>query len=316
MADKANERPIIIKKIKKGGGGHHGGAWKVAYADFVTAMMAFFLLLWLLSSTSKAQKEGLAEYFTFAQVSQSTSGGNGMLAGASLSSGQGIGEGSPSVTFQLAAPEPPTADADSDSRPTGPPSSDSDFAEVAQDQTTDTVTDETINRAIADRERRIFEETEKELKQAISEIKELSELSGQLIIDHTSDGMRIQLVDQLGRAMFKPGTADPYPRTRAMFREITRVINKLPNRIAVSGHTDSQPFQGRDGFGNWELSSERAAASRRILQQSGVSQGRFFSVVGKADTDPLFPDDPGNAANRRISITLMREAPVFAPAFN
>ncbi|HAM47572.1 MAG TPA: chemotaxis protein MotB, partial [Alphaproteobacteria bacterium] len=145
MADNANERPIIIKKIKKSGGGHHGGAWKVAYADFVTAMMAFFLLLWLLSSTSKAQKEGLAEYFTFAQVSQSTSGGNGMLAGASLSSGQGIGEGSPSVTFQLAAPEPPTADADSDSRPTGPPSFDSDFAEVAQDQTTDTVTDETIN---------------------------------------------------------------------------------------------------------------------------------------------------------------------------
>ena len=318
MADNANERPIIIKKIKKVSGGHHGGAWKVAYADFVTAMMAFFLLLWLLSSTSKAQKEGLAEYFTFAQVSQSTSGGNGMLAGASLSSGQGIGEGSPTVTFQLAAPEPPSADAeaDTDSRPTGPPSFDSDFAEVAQNQTTDTVTNETINKAIADRERRIFDDAEKELKQAISEIEELSELSGQLIIDHTSDGMRIQLVDQLGRAMFKPGTADPYPRTRAMFREITKVINKLPNRVAVSGHTDSQQFQASNGFGNWELSSQRAAASRRILQQSGVSQSRFFSVVGKADTDPLFPDEPGNAANRRISITLMREAPVFAPSFN
>lgn len=316
MADNANERPIIIKKIKKSAGGHHGGAWKVAYADFVTAMMAFFLLLWLLSSTSKAQKEGLAEYFTFAQVSQSASGGNGMLAGASLSSGQGIGDGSPTVTFQLAAPEPPAADTESDGQPAGPPSFDSEFAEVGQAQTTDTVTNETINQAIADRERRIFADAEKELKQAISEIEELSELSGQLIIDHTSDGMRIQLVDQLGRAMFKPGTADPYPRTRAMFREITAVINELPNRVAVSGHTDSQPFEDSDGFGNWELSSERAAASRRILQQSGVSQGRFFSVVGKADTDPLFPDDPGNASNRRISITLMREAPVFAPSFN
>ncbi len=329
---------IIIKRIKKIEGGHHGGAWKVAYADFVTAMMAFFLMLWLLSTTTKEQKEGLAEYFTLSQVSSATGGGDGMLGGKSLNSDKAVADGAPSVSLSLAPPAPPPSN-ESDAEETGAPLA----AELTNagdavasvdvgdkssgaggvhealtsldaQRTTPTPTEEAVNKAIDQREKRIFERAERELKQAIRDIPELAQLSGQLIIDHTPEGMRIQLVDEADRPMFKEGTSEPYARTKAIFKEIAKVINKLPNRIAISGHTDASPFRRPDGYSNWELSSDRAMLSRRMLQQTGVPEGRFFEITGRASTEPLFPDDPYISGNRRISITMMREQPVLAPS--
>ncbi len=328
---------IIIKRIKKVQGGHHGGAWKVAYADFVTAMMAFFLMLWLLSTTTKEQKEGLAEYFTLAQVSSATGGGDGMLGGKSLNSDKAVADGAPSVSLSLAPPAPPPSN-ESDAEDSGAPlpaelSNAGDavaavgvgdknsgaggaheaITNMDAQRTTPAPTEDAVNKAIDDREKKIFERAENELKQAISDIPELAQLSGQLIIDHTPEGMRIQLVDEADRPMFKEGTSEPYARTRAIFKEIAKVINKLPNRITISGHTDAAAFHRADGYGNWELSAERAMLSRRMLQQTGVPEQRFFEVSGKAGTEPLFPDDPYISGNRRISITMMREEPALAP---
>ncbi len=328
---------IIIKRIKKISGGHHGGAWKVAYADFVTAMMAFFLMLWLLSSTTKEQKEGLAEYFTLSQVSSSTGGGDGLLSGKSVNDEKSISDGSPTITLSMAPPAPPPSaegEADDSGTPltaelsnaenpvanvgvgenaTGAGGAHEAVTSLDAQRTTATPTEDAMNKAIDEREKRKFEQAEKELKQAISDIPELAQLSGQLIIDHTPEGMRIQLVDEADRPMFKEGTSEPYARTKAIFKEISRVINKLPNRIAISGHTDAATFQRPDGYGNWELSMDRAMLSRRMLQQSGVPENRFFQISGKAGTEPLFPDDPYISGNRRISITMMREQPVLAP---
>lgn len=329
MAQGSNDaRPIIIKRIKKIAAGHHGGAWKVAYADFVTAMMAFFLMLWLLSTTTKEQKDGISEYFTYAAVSKSNIGVQGVLGGKSLESDQGIDAGKPKVTIELTPPGPPAAaaiEADADTPATGAPgsadgagsSADGEGQEVLTqrdaEQKTSTLTDKAVDQAIADRERREFEAAEKQLKQAIKDIPELSQLSDQLIIDHTPEGMRIQLVDQADRPMFKAGTAQPFARTYALFREISKVINRLPNRISISGHTDSAQYRRIDGTDNWELSMERAMISRRVLEESGIASKRFFQVTGKASNEPLFPEDPYLPGNRRISITLMRESPALAP---
>jgi chemotaxis protein MotB len=322
---------IIIKKIKKIEGGHHGGAWKVAYADFVTAMMAFFLMLWLLSSTSKEQKEGIAEYFTVTQVSNS-GGGDGLLSGKSVNDENSVSDGSPTVTLSMAPPAQKT-DATEDGAPLAAELNDAEGAaqlgvgetdtgaggahevlsSLDSQRTTAAPTEEALNKGIDERQKRIFEKAEKDLKQAIKDIPELSQLAGQLIIDHTPEGMRIQLVDEADRPMFKEGSTEPYARTRAMFKEIARIINKLPNRIALTGHTDAAAFQRGDGYGNWELSADRAILSRRMLQQAGVPDSRFLQVSGKAGTEPLFPDDPYISGNRRISITLMREQPVLAP---
>jgi len=340
---KNSEAPtIIIKKIKKIQGGHHGGAWKVAYADFVTAMMAFFLMLWLLSSTSKEQKEGISEYFSVTMASSASGGGEGMMGGQSISKDDSVADGTPSVTLELAPPAPPPANESENENEAPQPASGAVSAtlstapdavaavgagqdtagkggahelmtSLSTDRTSAKPTEEALNKAIADREMKIFEKAEKELKQAINDIPELAQLAGQLIIDHTAEGMRIQLVDEADRPMFKEGSSDPYARTRAMFKEIAKVINKLPNRIAISGHTDASAFQGEDGYGNWELSMDRAMLSRRMLQQTGVPDTRFSEVTGRASTDPLFPDDPFLSGNRRISITLMREAPVLPP---
>ena len=339
---KNGEAPIIIiKKIKKIAGGHHGGAWKVAYADFVTAMMAFFLMLWLLSSTSKEQNEGIAQYFSVTMSSSGTGGGDGMMGGNSPSQEHSISNGSPSVTLALAPPTPPatseteaenevapaaqTMAAESSAQPdavaavgdnettVGQGGANEVITSLTGQRSAATPTDEAVNAVIAKREMKIFEKAEKELKQAISDIPELAQLSGQLIIDHTPEGMRIQLVDEADRPMFKEGTSDPYARTSAIFREIAKVINKLPNRIAISGHTDASAYQREDGYGNWELSMDRAMLSRRMLQQAGVADARFYEVTGKAGTEPLFPDDPYISGNRRISITMMREVSALAP---
>ncbi len=313
-----SDRPIIIKKIKKGGHGHHGGAWKVAYADFVTAMMAFFLLMWLLNATSSEQKQGIADYFTPAAVSKATSGSGGILGGTAFSTDGVRGEGSLGVPLTGAQPGPP---------PTPPsrrePSQDEGQAEgegsgEAGPETgapvqTETLSQSALERALAMREDALFQQAEMSLRQAMRDMPDIAELSKQLIIDHTPEGMRIQLVDQEGRAMFAPDSAEPYPRTRTLLGQVARILQRLPNRIAISGHTDAAPITGRESYSNWEMSADRANAARRILQTGGVDDDRLAEVTGRAGTEPLLPDDPYAPANRRVAIVLLREAPPLPP---
>jgi chemotaxis protein MotB len=289
---KSNQPTIIIKKIKKGGGGgHHGGAWKVAYADFVTAMMAFFLLMWLINTTTPEQKRGIADYFSPASVSQTTSGSGGMLAGKSLSEeGVRADKGSPVV--------------DSAGGVSAANAMDSSQSEAAED--------EAAKKAKEAAQNAEFEKAEMSIRQAMQDMPEIAELSKQVIMEITPEGLRIQILDQEGRSMFPPGDSRPYERTTRLLAAISSVIMELPNRLAIAGHTDGSP-PSNPRQSNWELSADRANASRRVLQASGIPTTRISSVSGKADSEPLFPDDPTLPGNRRVSITLLREAPVLPP---
>ncbi|MDZ4361847.1 flagellar motor protein MotB [Brevundimonas sp.] len=290
-----SDRPILIKKIKKvQGGGHHGGAWKVAYADFVTAMMAFFLLMWLINTTDPEQKRGIAEYFAPASVSATTSGSGGILGGTALGEDGSKSSGSMSVT-EL-APEAP-ADAPE---------------EAGQSQNLAAASEEALRDEIARREAADFTSAAETQRQAMQSMPELAELSKHLIIDQTPEGLRIQLVDQEGRSMFDQNSGRPNARAQLLLRAVARVVNRLPNRISITGHTSAQPGSNRaSGPNDWSLSAERANQSRLVLQGAGVDPDRVYSVAGKAGSDPLYPDDPTLAGNRRIAIVLLREAPVL-----
>jgi chemotaxis protein MotB len=290
----ANDNPIVIKKIKKGGhGGHHGGAWKVAYADFVTAMMAFFLLMWLINTTTPEQKRGIADYFAPESVSRSESGTGALLGGTSASNDGQKGEGSLTVQNQMRPPSP-SQNAEADAK--AAKAADQAGAEHQQHQ----------NQAV--------EQAAARLRQAMQDQPDLAELSKHVLIDDTPEGMRIQLVDQDGRSMFEPGKADPTPRVQTLLKEVAKIIATLPNRISIAGHTDGSAISGPGGYSNWDLSAARANSSLKVLEEAGVSEDRIAEVVGRAGSDPLYPDNPVASANRRISIVLLREAPVLPPA--
>jgi chemotaxis protein MotB len=284
------EAPIIIKRIKKGGhAGHHGGAWKVAYADFVTAMMAFFLLMWLINTTSPEQKRGIADYFAPASVSETTSGSGGILGGASLSDVGTKASGSKDI-IQALAPQAPQNVTES-----GQSQNQSAQSSQGADQKADAAA---------------LSSAAQSLRQAMQDMPELAELSKQIIVDQTPQGLRIQLVDQEGRSMFDEGSARPNDRAKVLLQAVAKVVNKLPNRITIAGHT-SADANGAKAPGDWGLSSARADASRQVLQAAGVDPDRIYQVAGKAASDPLYPDDPMLPGNRRITITLLREAPVL-----
>ena len=310
MAAEGNEVPIIIKRVKKGAHGHHGGAWKIAYADFVTAMMAFFLLMWLINTTTPEQKRGIADYFAPASISQSTSGSGGLMGGKSFSPDGARSKGSSAENAAVGEPEPPGQDAKSGDQDGSKQSDDDGDAKASGGS----MSEDKLNAALAAREQKMFEMAEQSLRQAMQDMPDLAELSKSLIIDQTPDGLRIQIVDQEGRPMFPPGSAEPYSRTVRLLQQVADVINKLPNRISISGHTDSASFVSDKGYTNWELSADRANAARRVLEQAGVAADRVYQVAGKAGSEPLFPDDPYLVGNRRISIVLLREAPVLPPS--
>jgi chemotaxis protein MotB len=217
------------------------------------------------------------------------------LGGTSLGDDGAKGSGAMSVIEQLA----PEAPADT------PP-------EAGQDQNLASATEEALRAEIARREAAEFASAAESLRQAMQSMPELAELSKQLIIDQTPEGLRIQLVDQEGRSMFDQNSAQPNPRAQLLLRTVSRVITQLPNRISVTGHTSAVPGSSRaTGPNDWNLSSARANASRLILQSAGVDPDRVYQVAGKAGSDPLYPDDPTLAGNRRIAIVLLREAPVL-----
>src|SRR5580698_4996027 len=282
---------IIIKKIKKGGhGGHHGGAWKVAYADFVTAMMAFFLLMWLINTTTPEQKRGIADYFAPQSITQTVSGSGGVLGGKVMGEESAHAGGAQSVMQKQSPPSPASkmkslaAGTTQGGVGTDASSSNSDSHSTQDDN---------------------FAHAAEAIRQAVQDNPDLANLSHQLILEQTPEGLRIQLVDQDGRPMFQPGTAEPMPYTKKLLATVGGIIDALPNRVSISGHTAKGDASGSE----WQLSSARADAARAMLQGGGLSPDRIYEVAGKAGSEPLLPEDPAASANRRLSIVLLKEAP-------
>ncbi len=306
--DEGNVAPIIIKKVKKGGHGHHGGAWKVAYADFVTAMMAFFLLLWLLQATTEEQKLGIADYFAPASVSRSTSGSGGIMGGRTLTKeGANPNDQTPvGVMIKL-----PTNPPDWDN--TGDPEENTATEETEagqsdkKEQAAEDVSDQQLEDFLAKREEEQFAKVQEALREAIEDVPDLRKLSSNLLIDQTEEGLRIQIVDEAGKSMFPSGSANMFDHTREILSLVVDAIAQLPQQIAIKGHTDATPFSAKNGYTNWELSTDRANSSRRALVSAGLRPERIASVVGLADKEPMDEADPYASRNRRISVILLRE---------
>jgi chemotaxis protein MotB len=306
----APDGTLIVKRIKKAAhGGHHGGAWKVAYADFVTAMMAFFLLMWLINTTTPEQKRGIADYFAAQNVSKTTSGAGGVLAGKVFGQ-EGAREGGSMAPVAKVTPPKPTQEKRSKAEGNAKGGSTEAEGQASQSQPR---SDDRMERQMPSAEQRQFEQAQISIRQAIQQMPDIAELSHSVVMNQTPEGLNIQLVDETGQAMFQPGTANLYPRTRALLQQVAKIVDRLPNRITITGHTDAAKFVGPNGTTNWELSAARANAARTVLELEGLDSDRVFEVSGKAGSDPLLPDDPYASSNRRISILLMREAPVIPP---
>ncbi|MBE1237645.1 OmpA family protein [Phaeovibrio sulfidiphilus] len=325
-----SDQPIIIKRIKKGGHGAHGGSWKVAYADFMTAMMAFFLLLWLLNSVTEEQLLGISNYFAPTAVSSSPSGAGGVLGGQVLGEGAMQSDKSDAMTDQLALP-PPTIGTGGSSFTDDAEGSASEYFDQKQDAATRTADASSSARDKAtmglegaegsaeSSEERIAEELQKdafdrqaeEMRRVIDNTPELAAISQNLVIDSTPEGLRLQLVDQEGLSMFDRGSARLLPHTQKLLESVLQIFAEVPNKVAIVGHTDSTPYSGSAQYGNWELSADRANATRRALVQKGLDPARIQRVEGRADQEPYVPEDPGNAKNRRIEITLLRDPSLF-----
>jgi chemotaxis protein MotB len=282
MADSKKLQPIIVKRVKKGGHAAHGGAWKIAYADFVTAMMAFFLLMWLLGSTAKGELQGIAAYFN-SPLKVAMAGGDG--AGNSSSIIPGGGNDLSKVHGQVRR-----SDSKDDKRTKMSP--DALKAEQAKEDA-----------------RRIQSLRDK-IETLITESPRLKEFRSQIQLNVTPDGLQIQIVDDQNRPMFDSGSALVKPYMRDILREIGSALNGVENRISLAGHTDATPYGNGDrGYSNWELSADRANASRRELVAAGMPDEKLGRVVGLAASDPFTPNDPKAPTNRRITITVLtREA--------
>jgi chemotaxis protein MotB len=301
----ASDGAVVIKRIKKGGhGGHHGGAWKVAYADFVTAMMAFFLLMWLINTTTPEQKRGIADYFAPQSIAETVSGAGGVLGGKVMGEDSAKAGGAASV-FQKnspSSPANPTHSTQTGASHGGASENDGQGATGSAD-----------GHGTASTQDGDFAHAAEAIHQAIQDNPDIATLSKQVVIDSTPEGLRIQLVDQDGRPMFQQGSAEPMPYTKRLLAEIGKIIDRLPNRVSISGHTEAAAFEGPGGTTNWELSASRANAARALLAAGGLNQDRVYEVAGKAGSEPLLPEDPNASANRRLSIVLLREAPPVPP---
>ena len=301
--------PIIIKRVKKAAHAHHGGAWKVAYADFVTAMMAFFLLLWLLNVTTDEQRRGIADYFSPASVTRSNSGSGGILGGQTMTKdGARVSEVTTVGVIVALPPEEGESDAGESGVEVPSETKGQDTRVVIEGDDANQVSAEEAEALLAAREEEQFAQAAEALRQAIDNVPDLQGLINNLLIDRTSEGMRIQIIDEANQSMFPTGSAKMYDHTRQLLQLIVGAVRQLPQQIAVRGHTDAAPFVNDQGYSNWELSTDRANTSRRALIEAGMSAERIASVVGLADKDHLDNNDPLSPSNRRISIILLREA--------
>jgi chemotaxis protein MotB len=324
---------IVLKRIEEGGHGHHGGAWKVAYADFVTAMMAFFILMWLLNATTQEQRSGIADYFAQTNVLGRTTSGSGQpFGGRTPHEAQQMTQNAGAVRVEHgpmptlpdveteddsntpARPVPmregAEGDADEDPRRVRTARADAlpGEADPAQAEARD-IPDAELRAEHARRERETFERAAEEVRRLVAADPALADLGRQLLIEQVPEGLRIQLLDGERQPMFALGGAAPNERARLLIARVAGVTARLPNAVALAGHTDATPFRGGGERSNWDLSAERANATRRLLTEAGLPESRIRSVTGNADRDLLMPDAPTSAANRRVSITLLREAP-------
>jgi chemotaxis protein MotB len=294
---------IVVKRIVKGEHGHHGGAWKVAYADFVTAMMAFFLLMWLINVTSPEQKQGIADYFAPQRVAQTVGGSGGVLGGKIMGQSDSRAGGTASNMQKNSPRSPNSQTITSENGQVTGGVADSQGQQPNAQGAADTNTTSTST------QNGEFAHAAEAIRQSIQDNPDIANLSPQVIMDNTPEGLRIQLIDQDGRPMFRQGSAEPMPYMKKLLAAIAKIVNRLPNRISVSGHTQATPFIGPKGETNWELSAARANMGRAVLSVAGLSNDRIYEVSGKAGSEPLLPEDPNASANRRLSITLLREAP-------
>ncbi|MBT2187082.1 flagellar motor protein MotB [Sphingobium nicotianae] len=276
-ANEPEPRPIIVKKIiAEAHGGHHGGAWKVAYADFVTAMMAFFLLMWLLGATTEKQRKGLADYFTptLVQMKMDSAGSNGLFGGDSLTSKGNHpttgGEGNLAITIPRDA--------------TG-------VKDVGGE-----------NMKNSDRQK--FEQLKRVIEKKILEEKALRRLKKHIKFTETREGLRIDLIDEADFAMFAMGTDRLLPEAHELLAKVAQVIAGVSNDVIVTGHTDGLPYSAGRNMNNWMLSSSRAEATRAVLAQNGIGNQRFLRIEGVADREPFVAADPYDPRNRRMSVVL------------
>ncbi len=284
-----DQQPVIIKKVVKGGHAHHGGAWKIAYADFVTAMMAFFLLLWLLNSVTQESLEGISNYFAPVAPSASTSGSGDVLGGKTITEDGTLQNDTArdSVTVDLPPPKAGTG---------------GDFNESEQAEKTE---EEDIEAKVSALEQEQLDEAQEQLREVIEDNPAFNQFRNSLLVDNTPEGLRIQLIDRDGLAMFPSGSSKMYLHAQKILEAVSKVILSVPQNISVSGHTDATAFN-RQNYGNWELSADRANAARRQLERFGVPDSRVNRIVGKGPKAPLLADDPSHPSNRRLSIILLR----------
>lgn len=283
MAEEKNKKPIVVKRIKKVAGGHHGGAWKIAYADFVTAMMAFFLLMWLLGSTTSAQLKGISEYFkTPLYVALFGGKGSGDASSVIKSGGQDMTR----TDGQIKAGELP-----SEKKIINLKSTNADFVRTEQ---------------LKDIEK--LKEVKANIEKAIDASAHLNKFRSQIFLDMTTEGLRIQIVDEKNRPMFQSGSARLEPYTKEILHEIGKMLNEVPRKVSLSGHTDAAAFVGgASGYSNWELSADRANASRRELIAGGMAEDKVVRVVGLASAVLFSKGQPLNPINRRISLVVMNK---------
>jgi chemotaxis protein MotB len=302
MAGK-NERPIIIVKRKKGGGhGHHGGAWKVAYADFVTAMMAFFMVMWLVTAVSKEQRAAIFDYFKNPSMEpgKSSKPAPGQM-------GPGGASTSPiNLHGGLDAMRPVVSKVKDIGGTAAPTLSRNDKSQDGAAKTkSDKPTPEQIAEAQQEAEHKQLESLMAELREAANKSQALEPFKDQLLLDITPEGVRIQIVDSQNRPMFDVGSARLRDYTTAILHELAPYLGSVPNRVSLTGHTDIRPYPSTNGYTNWELSADRANAARRALTAGGLPDEKISRVVGLSSSVLFDKNDPQSPINRRISIVVM-----------
>ncbi|MFC4167959.1 flagellar motor protein MotB [Teichococcus aestuarii] len=281
-ADDHLKRPIIIKRHHGDHDEEHGGQWKIAYADFVTAMMAFFLVMWLLSSTSESQREGIAQFFSASSILDLPSGNGALDGGRSVLVAGDDRQDSLTRTEDGGMPQQNEASE----------------AVISASQDTESVP---MRDPI---ERQRFEAMKAELERQMQS-EAMRELAQNIQLELTPEGLRLQIFDRDGAPMFLPGATEPTPRLSRILEVVGGVLATVPNEVVVAGHTDAQAFS-RGQYGNWELSTDRANSARRALERTGVTPDRMFRVEGKAAVEPLVREAPNDPRNRRIAVTVLR----------
>ena len=323
MSKRDPKMTTIIRREEIIEAGHHGGAWKVAYADFVTAMMAFFLLMWLLNATTEAQRRGLADYFSpSASVNVQRSGTGKPLGGQSpFEDGEAISDRGTVAVMNANAPPVDQDDDGSDTLATREVHQEAGGSNQPGQVRGDTGTAAGLAAARAAertaeqarrQEQANFARVANDMQKAIASDPDLAPIARQLAVDLTPEGLRVQIRDSEGTPMFATGSPEPNDRARAVLRRLTPMLMGLHEPVAIAGYTDATPYPG-PGRSNWDLSADRANATRRILTEAGLPDGRLRDVTGHGDRDPLVPEAPLAASNRRVAIMLLRSAPPPVP---